>query len=485
MGDVSDQEKLKVALMKCSIGAATPQGSSTVVQKAVRVLGPKAVFSVGTCISLGLEKARIGDVVISSRLTTTGRFKTPASPRLGSLALDAPFGWKAPLKHPDEREITVHCNGDILSLSLREKYQSVNICEEYPEAIAIETEGEGVYAAAYDANIEWVIVKGVASYFHQSQSATSEWMSFSSAMAASVVARMLNDPVVFREWPHYNQETSTVQHQAVAANYLGYQGPSAIPETVQQHSLDAVVASCSGNGRQGERQEGSGDQQLSLKEYGADSDISKVVELLKREYNRRADFSPLLWSKRMKLQLKEVYTKLTVVSEEKEERSEIDVDDIFGSSEENTDPLVLVEVRVLKREKKNANLTRMLNQLALSISEENYDKRSVAETIERLDKLRDEVVRIIEELETVYSKLQDEENERKTSKEIEEINEQVDRELGQTRVIILTHVSSLCQQRNVVSREKEYVHSVRETERSGGDKRESNRVQREERRLNS
>ena len=75
MGDVSDQEKLKVALMKCSIGAATPQGSSTVVQKAVRVLGPKAVFSVGTCISLGLEKARIGDVLISSRLTTTGRFK--------------------------------------------------------------------------------------------------------------------------------------------------------------------------------------------------------------------------------------------------------------------------------------------------------------------------------------------------------------------------------------------------------------------------
>ena len=75
----------------------------------------------------------------------------------------------------------------------------------------------------------------------------------------------------------------------------------------------------------------------------ADSDISKVVELLKREYNRRADFSPLLWSKGMKLQLKEVYTKLIVVSEENGERSEIDVDDIFGSSEEHNDPLVLVE----------------------------------------------------------------------------------------------------------------------------------------------
>ena len=75
----------------------------------------------------------------------------------------------------------------------------------------------------------------------------------------------------------------------------------------------------------------------------ADSDISEVVELLKKEYNRRADFSPLLWSKAMKLQLKQVYTKLRVVSKGEAEGSEIDVDDIFGSIEEDNDRLVLVE----------------------------------------------------------------------------------------------------------------------------------------------
>ena len=48
-------------------------------------------------------------------------------------------------------------------------------------------------------------------------------------------------------------ETSTVQHQAVAANYLGYQGPSATPETKQKHSLDAVVTSCSGHGKSRKR----------------------------------------------------------------------------------------------------------------------------------------------------------------------------------------------------------------------------------------
>ena len=75
----------------------------------------------------------------------------------------------------------------------------------------------------------------------------------------------------------------------------------------------------------------------------ADREISNVVEFLKKEYNRRADFSPLQWSKGMKLQLTEVYTKLRVVSKGIAEGSEIEVDDIFGSSEEPNDPLVLVE----------------------------------------------------------------------------------------------------------------------------------------------
>ena len=66
----------------------------------------------------------------------------------------------------------------------------------------------GVYAAAHDVNIEWVIVKGVASHLHEWKSATDEWKSFASAMAASVVAKMLNDPTVFQDWPHVIQGKS-------------------------------------------------------------------------------------------------------------------------------------------------------------------------------------------------------------------------------------------------------------------------------------
>ena len=77
--------------------------------------------------------------------------------------------------------------------------------------------------------------------------------------------------------------------------------------------------------------------------FSADINISVVVKLLKGEYNRRAEFSPLLWSKGMKLQLTDVYTRLRVLPKKNATNFEIDVDDIFRSSEEETVPLVLVE----------------------------------------------------------------------------------------------------------------------------------------------
>ena len=144
MGDARDEEKLKLALLKCSEGAAFLGGSLTVVLNAVRVLQPKAVFSMGTCISLDLKKVKKGDVVVSSRVTTAEGFKTPGSQRLCNLVRDAPAGWATLLENQGELEVKVHCDGDLLSQSLREKCQHGEICELYPGAIAIETEGEGI-----------------------------------------------------------------------------------------------------------------------------------------------------------------------------------------------------------------------------------------------------------------------------------------------------------------------------------------------------
>ena len=143
IGNASNQERLKVALTRCSKGSVGPGGSSTAAKNAVRVLRPKAVFSVGTCSGLSSDKVKLGDVVISAKLTTTDGYKIPVSPHLSNLVIDAPCGWVAPLENPDELEVEVHCHGDILSQTEAARCGCADLHLQYPEAIAVETEGEG------------------------------------------------------------------------------------------------------------------------------------------------------------------------------------------------------------------------------------------------------------------------------------------------------------------------------------------------------
>ena len=61
----------------------------------------------------------------------------------------------------------------------------------------------GLFNAAHDVNIEWVIVKGISHFSNDGDAPSESWKSFASIMAASLVSNMLSDPIVFKEWPHY------------------------------------------------------------------------------------------------------------------------------------------------------------------------------------------------------------------------------------------------------------------------------------------
>ena len=62
----------------------------------------------------------------------------------------------------------------------------------------------GVYAAAHDCKTEWVVVKGIKDFSDETQSPIKKWNEIACVMAASVVANILNDPVIFQDWPHFN-----------------------------------------------------------------------------------------------------------------------------------------------------------------------------------------------------------------------------------------------------------------------------------------
>ena len=146
MGDDED-ESLKVALVKCSKESLDPGGSQTAAKNAVTLLRPKATFLVGFCYSLNPDKAQLGDVVISSKLTTDFH-KTPVSRDVGNLVRSAADGWEAPLENPEAREVKVHSDGEIFSCS--NLIDTEQQCQSHPGAIAVDMEGKGEnYSQSY------------------------------------------------------------------------------------------------------------------------------------------------------------------------------------------------------------------------------------------------------------------------------------------------------------------------------------------------
>lgn len=210
------EERLTIALMQCYEGGGMPGGASIVVPKAVETLRPKAVFCVGSCNALHRDKTRLGDVVAPAKLTTYAQrevtstrvvpcgFTIPASRNISQLIPCAAHGWRPPLKNPEGQEVKGHSNGEILSgpeevASISRRNELVLL---YPNAVAVEMDGDGVFAAAHDLKTEWVVIKGISRYADCS-SASDDWLAFANAMAASVVNNILSEPYVFEEWSHY------------------------------------------------------------------------------------------------------------------------------------------------------------------------------------------------------------------------------------------------------------------------------------------
>ena len=140
MGE-SGEEALKVALMRCYKGSYGPGGSENVIKNAVVVLRPKAAFLVGACMGLKQANIKLGDVVVSSKLTTE-QFTAPVKTYMGSLInMFLIEGWNPPLKDPvGEETVRVHRDSDIFSGS---QFFTKQLRMSQSRVIAVEREGEG------------------------------------------------------------------------------------------------------------------------------------------------------------------------------------------------------------------------------------------------------------------------------------------------------------------------------------------------------
>ena len=169
LGDMGEDDlKLNVAVMKCYEGSSSAGGSIVVVINAVKVLKPKAVFCVvlkpkavfcvGSCSGLNVTKVSLGDVVVLKKLVTYAfskvtengieelGVKVPLKPHISKLILSAGEGWKPPLKDPGTFEVKIHRGTFLSGPEVVNNHMRCNaLIERFPEAVAIEREGEGKF----------------------------------------------------------------------------------------------------------------------------------------------------------------------------------------------------------------------------------------------------------------------------------------------------------------------------------------------------
>ena len=103
-------------------------------------LRPKAAFLVGSCKGLNPDETKLGDVVVSAKLSTE-QFTTPVRRNISKLKLFSTEGWNPPLKDPvGEETVQVHRESDIFSGSqfIPKRHRVSQSC-----VIAVEREGEG------------------------------------------------------------------------------------------------------------------------------------------------------------------------------------------------------------------------------------------------------------------------------------------------------------------------------------------------------
>ena len=156
-GNMGKDQKLKVALMTCLEGGGKPGGAAIVLTNAVKILQPKALLCVGSCSGLHRDKTKLGDVVVSAKLTTYAQRRvtsngvefcgltTPVSRDMSHLVTQAGFGWKAPLENPEVGEVKVHRDGEFLSgpEQVESSCRRNELVQLYPNAIAVELDGDG------------------------------------------------------------------------------------------------------------------------------------------------------------------------------------------------------------------------------------------------------------------------------------------------------------------------------------------------------
>jgi nucleoside phosphorylase len=162
-----------VALTLCRMGAVGSGASRAVVAEACALWAPRAVVMVGIAFGKDPEKQRIGDVLVASqilsyeeqRVGARTEFRGPAGEASRTLVdrFRNVVGWAF------SRGDGTACKHKVGAVLSGEKLVDdagfkAALFAQFPHALGGEMEGRGLYAAASEAKVDWILVKAICDW---------------------------------------------------------------------------------------------------------------------------------------------------------------------------------------------------------------------------------------------------------------------------------------------------------------------------------
>lgn len=160
--------ELSIYLAQSEMGTGTPGGALITISSAISSIKPNAIIMVGIAFGSRPDKQRIGDILISKQLSyyepgkiDNGTFlprgdRATCSVELLSKFRNGLLDWDGPDVH-----FGLMLSGEAL---IKDKTFHNKLKELEPEAIGGDMEGGGLYIAAIQHKIDWIIVKAICDW---------------------------------------------------------------------------------------------------------------------------------------------------------------------------------------------------------------------------------------------------------------------------------------------------------------------------------
>lgn len=158
-----------VFMTQSEMGTATPNGSLLTVRQAIQDLRPQAIIMCGIAFGLHPDKQKLGDILVAKQLEyyepqkvdlQQGRMprgdRTTSADRLLERFRSGVLDWKGARTH-----FGLVLSGETL---VNDPDFRGWLLETEPEAVGGEMEGAGLYAAARNAKVDWILVKAICDW---------------------------------------------------------------------------------------------------------------------------------------------------------------------------------------------------------------------------------------------------------------------------------------------------------------------------------